>query len=56
MLPFDTLLDLAGDAGLSTGQVAEFRRKYGVNEMTPPVRESLWKQYLQSTFFCHYLL
>ena len=28
MLPFDTLLDLAGDAGLATDQVAEFRQKY----------------------------
>jgi Ca2+-transporting ATPase len=47
MLPLDKLLDLAGSAGLRTSQVAEFRQKFGVNEMTPPVRESLWKQYLK---------
>ena len=47
MLPLDKLLDLAGSAGLRTSQVAEFRQRFGVNEMTPPVRESLWKQYLK---------
>ena len=48
MLPFDKLLDLAGNAGLSTTQVAEFRQRFGVNEMTPPVREPLWRQYLKN--------
>ena len=47
MLPLDKLLDLAGNDGLSTTQVTEFRRRFGINEMTPPVRESLWKQYLK---------
>jgi P-type Ca2+ transporter type 2C len=47
MLPLDKLLDLAGGAGLRTSQVAEFRQRFGRNEMTPPVRESLWKQYLK---------
>ncbi len=47
MLPLDKLLDLVGSAGLRTSQVAEFRQRFGANEMTPPVRESLWKQYLK---------
>ena len=48
MLPFDDLLNLAGNAGLRTSQVTGFRRKFGVNAMTPPARESLWKQYLKN--------
>jgi len=48
MLPFEKLMDLAGSAGLSTTQVAEFRQRFGVNEMTPPVREPLWRQYLKN--------
>ncbi len=47
MLSFDKLLELAGTDGLQTSQVAEFRKKFGANTMTPPVRESLWKQYLE---------
>ena len=47
MLTFDELRDLAGDAGLTTARVAEFRKKFGTNSMTPPVREPLWKQYLK---------
>ena len=48
MLPFEEIKNLAGESGLKTSQVAEFRQKFGVNEMTPPVRESLWKQYLKN--------
>jgi Ca2+-transporting ATPase len=47
MLTFDELRDLAGDSGLTTSQVEEFRKKFGTNIMTPPVREPLWKQYLK---------
>ena len=47
MLPLDELKTIAGTNGLSTDQVEEFRRKYGANAMTPPVREPLWKQYLE---------
>ena len=47
MLPLDELKNIAGTNGLSTDQVEEFRRKYGANAMTPPVREPLWKQYLE---------
>jgi Ca2+-transporting ATPase len=48
MLPFDSLLEQAGNAGLRTSQVDEFRRKFGANTMTPPARESIWKQYLKN--------
>ncbi len=46
MLTFDEIKDIAGDAGLSKSQVADFRIQYGTNAMTPPVRDPLWKQYL----------
>src|SRR5512136_689050 len=47
MLSLDELKSITGMNGLRTGQVAEFRKKYGANAMTPPVREPLWKQYLE---------
>jgi Ca2+-transporting ATPase len=47
MLTFDELRDLAGETGLTTAQVAEFRKKFGTNIMTPPVREPVWRQYLK---------
>ena len=47
MLTFDELRNLAGESGLTTSQVAEFRKKFGTNIMSPPVREPLWKQYLK---------
>lgn len=47
MLSIDELKNIAGTSGLTIAQVAEFRTKYGVNAMTPPVREPLWKQYLE---------
>lgn len=33
--------------GLAQKQVLENRRKFGANILTPPKRESLWKQYLE---------
>jgi Ca2+-transporting ATPase len=45
MLTFEEILDLTGDSGLRTSEVTEFRKRFGANEMTPPVREPLWKQY-----------
>jgi Ca2+-transporting ATPase len=47
MLTFDEIKNLAGETGLRTFQIVEFRAKFGANAMTPPVRESLWKQYLE---------
>jgi Ca2+-transporting ATPase len=34
--------------GLSDTQVLESRKKHGANILTPPEKESLWKQYLGS--------
>jgi Ca2+-transporting ATPase len=47
MLTFDEIKNIIGDSGLSTSQVAELRKKYGANAMTPPVRDPLWRQYLE---------
>ncbi len=47
MLTFEELRELVGQNGLQTSRVDELRKKFGTNTMTPPVREPLWKQYLQ---------
>jgi Ca2+-transporting ATPase len=47
MLQFEEIKTLAGESGLKNSQIAEFRQKFGINAMTPPVREPLWKQYLE---------
>ncbi len=47
MISLDELTTLTGTKGLSTTQVEEFRKQYGINAMTPPVREPFWKQYLE---------
>ncbi|MCX6689091.1 MAG: calcium-translocating P-type ATPase, PMCA-type [Methanoregula sp.] len=47
MLTFDELRQLVGHSGLKTSQIIELRKNFGANVMTPPVREPLWRQYLQ---------
>src|SRR5512136_1651721 len=47
MLTFEEVRDLAGDSGLTTAQVPEFRNTFGSNGMTPPVRDPLWRQYIK---------
>ncbi|OPY17406.1 MAG: Calcium-transporting ATPase 1 [Syntrophus sp. PtaB.Bin138] len=47
MLTFDETRDIAGDSGIASSRVTVLREKYGANAMTPPVREPLWKQYLE---------
>jgi Ca2+-transporting ATPase len=47
MLTFEELKNLAGGSGLTTIQVPEFRKTFGTNAMTPPVREPLWRQYIK---------
>jgi P-type Ca2+ transporter type 2C len=47
MLSLDELKPITGTSGLTSEQVGEFRNQYGANAMTPPVREPLWKQYLE---------
>lgn len=37
----------AGDTGLTAAQVATSRERYGKNELTPPKRVPVWKQYLE---------
>jgi P-type Ca2+ transporter type 2C len=44
---FEEIIHLAGDKGLQSAQVREFRERFGANVMAPPVREPLWKQYLR---------
>ena len=46
MLTFDEIKNIFRNSGLSTSQVADLRKKYGANAMTPPVRDPLWRQYL----------
>lgn len=47
MIPFEEIKTLTGESGLASARVDEMRARYGANAMTPPVRESLWKQYLE---------
>jgi P-type Ca2+ transporter type 2C len=47
MIPFDEIKTLTGESGLAASRVSEMRERYGKNEMTPPVRDPLWKQYLE---------
>lgn len=47
LVPYDELVPITGDLGLPLSRVEEMRRKYGVNTITPPPREPLWRQYLQ---------
>jgi Ca2+-transporting ATPase len=46
LLPLDKLKEIAGTSGLPSGRVGAMRIQYGANIVTPPVKESLWKQYL----------
>ena len=48
MIPFKEIVYVAGESGLSSSQVSEMRKNYGSNAMTPPVRESIWRQYLKN--------
>jgi P-type Ca2+ transporter type 2C len=47
LIPFEQLEEITGTAGLSSGRVGPLRTQYGANTMTPPVRDPLWKQYLE---------
>jgi Ca2+-transporting ATPase len=47
MLTSEEIKVFTGENGLRTSQVSGLREKYGSNAMTPPVREPLWKQYLE---------
>jgi Ca2+-transporting ATPase len=47
MLPYDEIFSITGDNGLSDQNISIMREKFGKNELTPPKREPLWKQYLE---------
>jgi len=47
MIPLEKLSSLTGTTGISSKDAARLRATYGANAMTPPVREPLWKQYLE---------
>ncbi|NMB78834.1 MAG: calcium-translocating P-type ATPase, PMCA-type, partial [Methanomicrobiales archaeon] len=47
MIPFEEIQKMTGASGLPSSRVADMRAQYGANAMTPPVREPLWKQYLE---------
>ena len=40
-------LSLFQEAGLSNDQVAESRRRFGLNQLTPLPRESLWQKFIE---------
>lgn len=46
MIPFDEITTLTGESGLDSSRVEEMRSRYGINAMTPPEREPLWRLYL----------
>lgn len=47
MIPFPDLQAQAEDHGLSQESVRAMRERYGKNELTPPRRTALWRQYLE---------
>ncbi|MDD1694315.1 MAG: HAD-IC family P-type ATPase, partial [Methanoregula sp.] len=47
LIPLERIKEIAGTSGLASDRVGEMRSQYGANLMTPPVREPLWKQYLE---------
>ncbi len=47
MIPFPDLQALAEDHGLSPESVQVMRERYGKNELTPPRRIALYRQYLE---------
>jgi len=48
MLKLKQITDMVGDKGLESSQVEALQRKYGVNQMAPPIRESILKQYMKN--------
>jgi len=47
MLSYDEISSITGKTGLSDDNISVMREKFGKNELTPPKREPLWKQYLE---------
>ncbi|MFA4859664.1 calcium-translocating P-type ATPase, PMCA-type [Methanoregula sp.] len=47
IIPIEELATLTGTAGIASKDAERLRATHGANAMTPPVREPLWKQYLE---------
>ncbi len=47
MIPWCDLPEAAKEYGLTAESVQEMRERYGRNELTPPRRIPLWRQYLE---------
>lgn len=47
MLPYEEISLITGETGLTDQNISIMREKFGKNELTPPKREPLWKQYLE---------
>lgn len=47
LIPFEEIKTLTSETGLASSRVEEMRERYGANAMTPPVRDPLWKQYIE---------
>lgn len=48
MLTFEEVESAIGIHGIKEEQVQGLREKYGVNELTPPERNPIWRQYLEN--------
>lgn len=48
MLSFKEIESTVGIQGIKGEQVQGLREKYGVNELTPPERDPIWRQYLEN--------
>jgi P-type Ca2+ transporter type 2C len=47
LIPIEKLEEITGTAGLATDRIGALRTQYGANTMTPPMRDPLWRQYLE---------
>jgi Ca2+-transporting ATPase len=47
MIPLHDLPETVKEYGLTAESVQEMRERYGKNELTPPHRTPLWRQYLE---------
>jgi Ca2+-transporting ATPase len=48
LLEYKEITELTGEKGISEAQAQVMRQKFGVNQLTPPVRDPIWKQYLRN--------
>jgi Ca2+-transporting ATPase len=48
MLTFKEIESSIGINGINEKQSQELRDKYGINELTPPKRDPIWRQYLEN--------